>query len=29
MRINRIRTTVNESVRKVQAQLRYINQSIW
>lgn len=29
MRINRVRTTVNESVEKVKAQLAYINNSIW
>jgi len=29
MRINRVRTTVNESVQKVKAQLAYINSSIW
>ncbi|MEM6405305.1 MAG: ParA family protein [Pseudomonadota bacterium] len=29
MRINRVKTTVNQSVRKVQAQLNYINESIW
>jgi len=29
MRINRVKTTVNESVQKVKSQLAYINNSIW